>query len=422
MKKITAGDIMHVYGSFGQGSDYSVRLVVRMEDEVDGDILRKSVESAANRYPYLLLRMKRDDNEIFYEDNDEPIAVLNQKERVTLGAKETGYHMWAVCYFEDKIFLDFYHGLCDGTGMYMVLSTMLYYYTKQKYGDVESEGIRTLDDEITPDEYLDPLDQLPEIDISNIPSLKLKPAFSLVEDGGFTPCEQRLFDVVIPEKDFLKFSSANDASPGVMVSILLARTIDRLFPDRDKGIMGSYIINARPMLHAPNTHHNCVNTVFFDYSDKIKAMPFDRQCTAYRGKTFIQSDEERIQKTMTVSASRNKAIAKATPTVEAKMQTYGMMLSGGRKLFTCMVSYVGKWKYPSVGKHIKEFWTHVPNANGLLVEIAAVNGKIFLTMHQNFEEDTVVRAFEKELTENGISFETTEMLNDVAHMELPEKV
>lgn len=75
-----------------------------------------------------------------------------------------------------------------------------------------------------------------------------------------------------------------------------------------------------------------------------------------------------------------------------------------------------------MGKRIKEFWTHVPNANGFLVEIAAVNGKIFLTMHQNFEEDTLVRAFEKELTENGINFETTEMLNDVAHLDLPGKV
>lgn len=422
MKKITAGDIMHVYGSFGQNSDYNVRLVIRMEDEIDGEMLQKAVTSASRRYPYLLLKMKRDDNEIFYEENDEPIAVLNQKESVILGAKETGYHMWAVCYYEDKIYLDFYHGLCDGTGMYMVLSTILYYYTTQKYGDVESEGIRTLEDEIIPKEYIDPQDLLPEIDISNIPSSNLEPSFSLIEDGGFTPGKQKLYDMVIPEKDFLKFSSANDASPGVMVSILLARTIDKLFPERDKGIMGSYIINARPMLHAPETHHNCVHTVFLDYSDKIKKLPFDRQCTAYRGKTFIQSDEERIQKVMTVSSSRNKTIAKATPSVEGKIQTYGMMLSGGRRLFTCMVSYVGKWKYPSVGKHIKEFWTHVPNANGFLVEIAAVNGKIFLTMHQNFEEDTLVRAFEKELTENGINFETTEMLNDVAHLDLPGKV
>ncbi|WP_029320763.1 hypothetical protein [Butyrivibrio sp. AE3004] len=422
MKKITAGDIMHVYGGFGQESDYNVRLVIRLKDEIDGNMLQEAVASAAGRYPYLLLKMKRNDNEIYYEENNEPIAVLNTKKRVTLGAEETGYHMWAVCYFEDKIYLDFYHGLCDGTGMYMVLSTILYYYTKLRYGDVESEGIRTLDDEIEPEEYIDPQDLLPEIDISNIPTPQLEPAFSLIEDGGLTPCEQKLYDVVIPEKDFLKFSSANDASPGVMVSILIARTIDKLFPERNKGIMGSYVINARPMLHAPKTHHNCVSTVFFDYSGKIRKMPFDRQCTVYRGKTFIQSEEERIQKAMTVGSSRNKAIAKATPQVEAKMQTYGMMLSKGRKLFTCMVSYVGKWKYPSVGKYIKEFWTHVPNANGFLVEIAAVNGKIFMTMHQNFEEDILVRAFEKELTENGISFETTEMLNDVAHMDLPEKV
>ncbi len=347
MKALTAGDVMHVYGGFDNGADYTVRLVVRMNDTIDKVMLEDAVKCAEKRYPYLLLRMKRNENEIYYEENSEPIVVLNRKESVTLGVQETNYHMWAVCFFEDKIFLDFYHGLCDGTGMYMVLSTILFYYTQKKYGDVESEGIRTLDDEITPDEYIDPQDYLPEIDVSNIPMPKREPAFSLIADGGFTPCKQKLYDVVIPEKDFVRFSSANDASPGIMVSILLARTIDNLFPDRSKGIMGSYVINGRPMLNSPKTHHNCVSTVFLDYSDQIKKMPFEKQCTVYRGKTFVQSDDERIQKAMVFSSSRYKAVAKSTPTVETKIKTFGMMILGGRNLFTYMVSYVGKWKYLS---------------------------------------------------------------------------
>ncbi len=79
MKNITAGDIMHVYGSFGQKTDYNVRLVIRMEDGIDGEMLQEAVASAAKRFPYLLLKMKRDDNEIFYEENNEPIAVLNRR-------------------------------------------------------------------------------------------------------------------------------------------------------------------------------------------------------------------------------------------------------------------------------------------------------------------------------------------------------
>ena len=75
------------------------------------------------------------------------------------------------------------------------------------------------------------------------------------------------------------------------------------------------------------------------------------------------------------------------PTLEARKAAFGQSLAKGTDLFTFMVSYVGQWKYQALGKHIVEFWTHVPAANNFLVEIAAVKGSIFLSFHQRFEED-----------------------------------
>ncbi len=45
----------------------------------------------------------------------------------------------------------------------------------------------------------------------------------------------------------------------------------------------------------------------------------------------------------------------------------------------------------------------MPNANDFLIEIAAINGNIYLTVHQGFEEDTLIKAVEEELKANGIS-------------------
>ena len=103
------------------------------------------------------------------------------------------------------------------------------------------------------------------------------------------------------------------------------------------------------------------------------------------------------------------------------MSTFAMFMEGGKKYYTVIVSYVGKWKYPSVGRHIKEFWTHVPNANDFTIEIAAINGKVYLTVHQGFEEDTLIKAFEEELKTNGISCNIREMQNDIAHLLFPDK-
>ena len=365
--------------------------------------------------------MCRNEKDLYYVPNSAPVVLLHQAEGVTLGTEQTNYHVWAVCYNEHMIYLDFYHGIADGTGMYMVLSTLLYYYCHARYGLTDHKGIRTLEDPIDPLEYMDPYDSMPDIDLSRVPSPNMQEAFNLIEDGGFTAGVKRIFDVAIPETDFVRFSSANDASPGIMVSILLARAIDDMFPDRKKGIMSSYVINARPMLHAPKSHHNCVSTVFLDYSDKIKAMPFDRQCTVYRGKTFIQSDEERIQRSTAVMASRVRMLQKMTPTAEGKMELFAKMLSGGRRLFTFMVSYVGKWKHDGIGRYITEFWTHVPLANAFLIEVAAVNGTIYLSMQQAFQEDDLIKNFEKELSANGISCTITENTVDIAHFPMSDK-
>ena len=383
-------------------------------------MLKEAAARTSERYPYLMLKMRINDREIYYEDNPAPVVVLNQEKRVTLGAEETNYHLWAVCYYEDRLFFDFYHGICDGTGMYMVLSTLLYYYMNLRYGVADSEGIRTLEDEIDPEESVDPLDLLPEIDLSGMAARAQEPAFSLIEDGGFTPCAQKLYDVSMPEEAFVSFSSDNDASPGIMVSILMARAVDRAFPHRDRKLIVNYVVNGRPMLHAPLSHHNCVTSMELEYSDRVRSMPLEKQCTVYRGMTFMQSDEETVQKRMQIMSASFKAVNKSSPTVKAKMAAFARFLESGEKNYTITVSYVGRWKYPSVGEHIREFWTHAPNANYLFIEMAAINGNVYLTVHQGFKEDTLIRAFEEELKANGIPCSIREMKNDIAHMAFPD--
>lgn len=421
MIRVTTGDALHLYGSVGR-INYSVRLCVRMDENINSEAIVDALKSTQKRYPYLCVRLKKNDTEYYYEENNLPVCCFNTSNQIILNSTETNYHVWAVCYENDFIYLDFFHGICDGTGMYYVLSTLLYYYLSKIYGDISHDGIRTLDDTIEESEYIDPVDALEEIDLSQIPpSLsRLNPAFSIVNDGGMTISNAPMVrDVIIPEKELLKFTSSNDASPGTFIAVLAARAIDKINPERKKDIVGSYIINGRPMLGKSCTHHNCVNTTILKYSDKLKKMALDRQCTAYRGMTFLQSDEENVYKKMVFSSSRNKMILKA-PKIEDKREAFSKMIDGGRNFFSYIVSYVGQWKYKDIGMHIREFWTHVPMANGFLIEIAAVNRNIFLSIHQNFEEDIYYKALLNELADNGIPYtERAALINDVAKFEEP---
>ncbi len=185
-------------------------------------------------------------------------------------------------------------------------------------------------------------------------------------------------------------------------------------------IKGGYVVNGRPMLRALESHHNCVSTVRYDYSERMKNMPFDRQCTSLRGITFVQSDEDYVQKLMTVMSSRYRAVLSMPGSVEEKEKVFSRMMMGGRLFLTHIVSYVGKWKQKAIGTYIEEFRTHVPAANDFTTEIAAVNGKIGLSIHQTFEDDKLLDMFFGQLEENGIPYALkAKTMSDVAFFHKP---
>ena len=52
MMKLPIGDTMHIYASLESGVDYTVRLQVRMQDPIDGQLLRDALQKTEKRYPY----------------------------------------------------------------------------------------------------------------------------------------------------------------------------------------------------------------------------------------------------------------------------------------------------------------------------------------------------------------------------------
>ena len=62
----------------------------------------------------------------------------------------------------------------------------------------------------------------------------------------------------------------------------------------------------------------------------------------------------------------------------------------------------------------------VHTITALILPFAAVNGNIFLSIQQNFEEDIYYRALLKELEDNGIPYtERPAIINDIAGFDEP---
>lgn len=405
--KLTNENACFSYGFFDCGIPFTYRLVINMKDFVDGEILEEALRKTERRYPYFSVRMRKNDAEYFYEPNSAPIVLLNTDEQITLNAAQTNFHIWAVCYKDNRIFIDFYHGMADGGGSGYLMATLLHYYCNGRYGVTEHDGIRTLEDEISPEETIDPLDSLPRMDISFDDTEK---AFSLLNDGGeIYDCPMN-YEIILPENAFIKFTSANDSSPGTMILLLLNRAIDAHYPTRNKPIISTYDINCRPMLNSLGSYQNCITFARFAYSDRIKKFPLTTQATIYRGITFLASDEDTVVKNMTALASTIEGALKENSSPENKKAAFGKMIRENFSNRTAAVSYVGKWRFAALSKYIDSSFVHVAPHGSPMIEVTEINGKICLSFLQDFSAEGLLKEFLAQMETHGIKFEVVRKL------------
>ena len=73
---------------------------------------------------------------------------------------------------------------------------------------------------------------------------------------------------------------------------------------------------------------------------------------------------------------------------------------------TAVISYVGKARFGDAEKYIRDFrtWTRCPD-KGIIVEIAAVNGRFIMDIIQPFSDPVYVNGFLQQLRENGVAYE-----------------
>ena len=150
---------------------HTFRITIKLKDLVDGGILRAAVDKTMERYPYFCARMVADGDELLFEDNPAPVPVLHTNRRITLGSGQTEGHLLAFCYSWNRLFIDIFHGLTDGGGIYPLIRTLLYYYLSALYGkEFSSEGIRLSGQSVSPAEWEDPAERpLPARDRLAVP-------------------------------------------------------------------------------------------------------------------------------------------------------------------------------------------------------------------------------------------------------------
>ena len=394
---------------------HAIRMRVRMRDLIDPVIFRHAVDTTMERYPYFCVELQRRDGQFYFAENHRPIVIVNSLHGVELNSEDSNLHMIAFCWEDNWIILDIFHGLTDGTGAYELMRTLLYYYCSERYNvELNDEGIRLVGDEIPEEEWIDPVanrTDLPTPTRAEMPAaLNLIAAAGLQEDR-----RQTVYSIAISESEFVRFSLDHDGSPGTTISLLLSRAIASLFPDAEGAIRIALCVNQRKALGAPLAHQSLVGGVMLEYKDGMRDWPLEQQGTIYRGMVFAQTVEETVLR----GVASNVGMVRMILSKESDAERLGVIAAINeltKRLITATVSYVGKANYKEAERYIRDFrsWTSSAS-NGLLVEIAAVNGRFTIDFIQHFSSPIVVNAFLKELEDNEIVYD----LQDVQELDLP---
>ena len=392
-----------------------IRIRARMRDLVEPDALHHAVEMTMRRYPYFCVELKKEE-EYFFAQNNRPVVITNSLSGVELNTEESNYHLISFSWNDNWIIMDMSHAITDGTGAYEVMRTFLYYYVSSRYGvELAEEGIRLVGDEISIEEWEDPVLKAQNLPIP--PRTEMSQALNAVSAAGLEDDHSAtVYSIAISEDEFMQFNIKNDGSPATMVSLFLSRAIAKLYPEREDVIRIAMTVNQRKALKAPLAHQTLVGGVMLEYKDKMRSWPLDRQATAYRGMVFAQTMDEVVLAGVASQKGINQMILSKQSDQErvAVAQMIGDMTD---RLITATVSYVGKADYKDAEKYIRDFrlWTR-STGKAILIEISAVNGKFTLDFTQPFESPVYMDAFLRELEENDITYD----LQDVMKLDVPD--
>ncbi len=393
------------------GNPHTFRVTVKMKDMIDGRILESAVRKTAERYPYFCMKFEKDADGVFFADNPAPLPVLHTDGPITLACEETNGHLLAVCRWKNKIHIDLWHALTDGGGLYPFIKTLLYYYCSEYYGlSLSSQGVRLAGEPIDPAEWEDPaaapIESTPFAPIEKWDS----PAFQL-KDGGRVALSEKcvVYNLRIPEREFMRFNLSNDGSPGTVIALFLARAIDRVTPMGKDPVVIAMCVNQRRMLRAPLAHQSLVGDVRLVYDRKVAALPFSLQATSFRGKVILQSDADIVLEELK-EYRRIVEDLKALPDHAARHRYAVDRMDRMTSRFTATVSYVGKTDMGEAERYIQEFHvlpsTALPSsATPLTLELSAMNGSFYVNFMQYFGDECYLNAFIRELRENGVDYD-----------------
>lgn len=403
-EKIRSGQ-SYLYKKYGMESEV---IEIRFKKKVNGSYLNRALLTTMKRYPYFNTKLIEKDGDFYIVQNDISLVARKTQKLAILGHISCGYHLIDITYYGRYIFVSFHHALCDGRGIMPFIETLMYYYCQLKYGTKNpEEGVRLAGAPLLEGETVDPFMQEYDFDDRKEFISLSRDAYAIPENVPVEDKTNYRYEVKIPHSQFMKVCKENNATPVILLSLLMSRGIAEMYPEYDKPINANVATDMRNALDTPSTFKNCVKSMILPYSREFSELSLKEQATEYREILKKQRDRDYCRKEANAMLGLYNKLD-SLGSYEEKQQI--MSFFEGMELNTYIISYLGQFKLGENAKYIEEMHLYNSETIGLGINMISCGDYFVLDFKQNFSSDKYVKAFCAELEKLEVDYFASETI------------
>lgn len=393
-REITTGTYWFYRGRFDRGC---MNMELLLDCAVDGSALQAAAMRAIRRYPCLKFtcELSEDGRQYLLTENSRAFSVFESPGFVSIEAPASNGYLWSLGYSGKRLFLSVFHGLTDGMGLAAIMKAILcFYYSKLEKSPLPEDVAAEIGAEPDGLEYADPFDHARPCSLT-FPFRTPEPFLLEPEDPkAYAPYHRH---AVLSLKEVLKVSRQTEGNVSGILSLILARAVDRMTGGSSTCITVKCPINLRPMLGCTGTLQNCVSSVKYLYSEKLRKMPFPQQASCFKGMLLIQSSEEHLMNSFLAWKREVLAFNRGTSIEEKRVLS-------APETGLPMVSYLGGLSAGPYDKHIGSVKVTIDTGGAIGVIAASLGDRLYLDLLLSEKKKALMRAFADELDALGVSY------------------
>lgn len=405
------------------------RLSAEMKSFVDGENLATALKDIMPRFPTFSVMLRKGFFRYYFEynDNEPPVFPDDGVCMRKIDIQKNNRFLFRVQYYKKRISIDFFHGLCDGTGAVEFLKALVYRYLDEcgedlpEHGDVKIVGEpipeSELEDSIS--KYYKGFDPFGGV----VGKMAGKNCFG-IRARHFKTLGYGVIQGNVNGEDLKKLAKEKGCTITALISALALYSIAKVYVKDTENVdlVAMIPINLRKIFPS-NTVRNFTTLTKCYVNTGSTPLDLDKYveiCSKDIKEGTSNKDE--LSEKLSVSAllATNKFL-KYTPLFLKELGTKIGKLGTKKTKQTLIISNVGIINLPSgMEDYVKRFSFNVNPSRKVPVNIgvASYNGITSITFTRNIVNTEFEREFFTTLVKLGVPVEITSNLREIKHKNL----